>query len=60
MNSNIKNSYNMRKIKKFNNIDQMYNQDDLRNMILKPQKIEKPNINITSLIDNKKIQMIVN
>ncbi len=54
MNSNIKNSYNMKKIRKFNNIDQMYNQDDLKNMILKPQKIEKPNININSLIDNKK------
>jgi len=55
MNSNIKNSYNMKKIKKFNNIDQMYNQEDLKNLILKPQKIEKPNININSLIDNKKI-----
>ncbi len=54
MNSNIKNSYNMKKIKKFNNIDQMYNQDDLKNLILKPQKIEKSNININSLINNKK------
>ena len=44
----------MKKIKKFNNIDQMYNQEDLKNLILKPQKIEKPNININSLIDNKK------
>lgn len=53
MNSNVKNSYNMRKMKKFNNIDQMYNQDDLKNLLLKPQKIEKPNLNLGSLINNK-------
>ena len=52
-NSNIRDSYNMKKIKKFNNIDQMYNQDELKNLIIKPQKIEKPNINIQSLIDNR-------
>jgi hypothetical protein len=45
----------MKKIKKFNNIDQMYNKDDLKNLIIKPQKIEKPNINIKSLIDTKEI-----
>ena len=44
----------MRKMKKFNNIDQMYNQTDLKNLILKTQKIEKPNINLDSLINNKK------
>ncbi len=54
MNSDIKNSYNMKKIKKFNNIDQMYSQNDLKNLILKPQKIEKPNINLKSMIDSKK------
>lgn len=53
MNSNVKNSYNMRKMKKFNNIDQMYNQNDFKNLILKPQKIEKPNLNLDSLINNK-------
>lgn len=53
MNSNAKNSYNMRKMKKFNNIDQMYNQDDFKNLLLKPQKIEKPNLNLDSLINNK-------
>jgi hypothetical protein len=53
MNSNVKNSYNMRKMKKFNNIDQMYNQNDFKNLILKPQKIDKPNINLDSLINNK-------
>lgn len=54
-NSNIRNSYNMKKIKKFNIVDQMYNQDDLKNLIIKPQKIEKPNINIETLINNKEI-----
>lgn len=53
MNSNIKNSYNIRKMQKFNNIDQIYNQNDFKNLILKPQKIEKGNINLDSLIDNK-------
>lgn len=53
MSSNVKNSYNMRKMQKFNNIDQMYNQSDFKNLILKQQKIEKPNINIASLITNK-------
>lgn len=52
-NSNIRNSYNMKKIKKFNNIDQIYNKDELKNLIIKPQKIEKPNINIKSLVDDR-------
>lgn len=45
----------MKKIKKFNNIDQMYSHEDLKNLIIKTQKINKPNLNISSLIDNKKI-----
>jgi hypothetical protein len=53
MNSNIRDSYNIKKIKKFNNIDHLYNQDELKNLIIKPQKIEKPNINIKSLVDNR-------
>ena len=44
----------MKKINKINNIDQMYNQDDLKNIIIKPIKIDKPNINIESLINSKK------
>lgn len=52
-NSNIRNSYNMKKIQKLNNIDQLYNKDDLKNLIIKPQKIEKPNINIKSLVDTR-------
>ena len=54
-NPNIKNSYNLKKIKKFNNIDQMYNQDELKNLIIKSQKIEKTNINIKSLMDNREL-----
>ncbi len=53
MNSNIRNSHNMKKIKKFNNIDQLYNQDELKNLVIKPQKIEKPNINIKSLVESR-------
>ena len=51
--SDIKNLYNKKKMKKFNNIDQMYNQNDFKNIILKPQIIVKPNINISSLMNNK-------
>jgi hypothetical protein len=54
MSINSRNSYNIRKIKKFNNIDQTYNNEDLKNIVIKPQKIEKANINLSSLIDNKK------
>lgn len=53
MNSNIRNSYNMKKIKKFNNIDQLYNQEELKNLVIKPQKIEKPNINIKTLLESR-------
>ena len=33
-------AYNMKKIKKFNSIDQIHNTEDLKNLILKPEKIE--------------------
>jgi len=49
----MKNSYNIRKMQKFNNIDQMYSQNDFKNLILKSQKIEKPNINMDSLLNNR-------
>jgi len=55
MNSNIRNSYNINKIKKFNNIDQQYNQDELKNIILQPMKIEKSIVDFKSLINNKTI-----
>jgi len=51
--NNTRDDYNMKKIKKFNSIDQKYNKDDLKNIILNPQKIEKPNINIETLVQNK-------
>jgi hypothetical protein len=53
MKSNIRDSYNIKKIRKFNNIDQNYNEDDLKNLIIKPEKIEKPNIDISKLLDEK-------
>lgn len=52
-NSNIRDSYNVRKIQRFNNIDNLYNKEDLKNLILKPVKIEKVNINIKTLVDTR-------
>ena len=46
-------SYNMKKMQKFNKIDQQYNKDNLKELIIKPIKIEKPNINIDSLVQNR-------
>lgn len=51
--SNSRESYNLRKIQKFNKIDQKYDTDSLKQMILKPEKIEKPNLNIESLVKNR-------
>jgi hypothetical protein len=51
--NNARDEYNMRKIKKFNSIDQVYNKDELKNLIINPQKIEKPNINIETLVQNR-------
>ena len=45
--------YNLRKIQKFNKIDQSYDTDSLKQMIIKPEKIEKPNINIENLVKNR-------
>jgi hypothetical protein len=51
--NNARDEYNMKKIKKQNSIDQVHNKDDLKNIILKPQKIDKPNINIETLVQNR-------
>ncbi len=51
--SNTRDEYNMRKIKKFNSIDQLHNKEDLKNIIINPQKIEKPNINIEKLVQTR-------
>ena len=53
MKSNIRDSYNIKKIRKFNNIDKNYNDEDLKNLIIKPEKLEKPNINVSKLLDEK-------
>ncbi len=46
-------AYNMKKIKKFNSIDQLHNTEDLKNLILKPIKIEKANIDIKALANSR-------
>lgn len=46
-------AYNMKKIKKFNSIDQIHNTEDLKNIILKPEKLEKTNIDIKALANNR-------
>lgn len=51
--SNSRDSYNLKKITKFNNIDQKYNSNDIKNSIIKPVKLEKPNINIEQIINDK-------
>jgi len=43
-------SYNMKKIQKFNKIDQTFDKDNLKQLIIKPVKIEKPNQNIASIV----------
>ena len=42
-------AYNMKKIKKFNSIDQVHNNNDIKNLIIKTEKIEKANIDIKAL-----------
>lgn len=54
--NNNRDSYNMRKINKLNNIDQIYNKDELKKMIINPQQIEKPNLNLVSLIESKNLE----
>jgi hypothetical protein len=54
--SNSREIYNLKKIQKFNNIDRSQNPqniDNIKNMILKPQKIEKPDLNIEKLVKNR-------
>jgi hypothetical protein len=51
--ANSRESYNLKKIQNFNKIDQSYDKDSLKQMIIKPEKIEKPNLNIENLIKNR-------
>ena len=53
MSNNIRNNFDMRKIKKFNDIDQKYNDENFVNYFIKSEKIVKPKINIKSLADEK-------
>ena len=43
---NSRDSYNLKKIQKLNSVDQAYNKDNLFDLIIKPQKVEKTDINI--------------
>ena len=43
MSVDIRESYNLKKIQKFNNIDQTHNMDQLKDVIIKSEKIQKPN-----------------
>ena len=49
-------SYNMKKIQKFNKIDQTYDKDNLKQLIIKPIKIEKPNQNIASIANVREVE----
>jgi hypothetical protein len=51
--ANLRESYNLKKIQKFNKIDQAHDKDSLKEMIIKPEKIEKPNLNIENLVKNR-------
>ncbi len=53
MSVDIRETYNLKKIQKFNNIDQKHNIDQLKDVIIKTEKIQKPNININNLIKSK-------
>jgi hypothetical protein len=53
MSVDIRESYNLKKIQKFNNIDQSHNMDQLKDVIIKSEKIQKPNININNLVKSK-------
>ena len=53
MSVDIRNSHNLKKIQQFNNIDQKYNIDQLKDVIIKTEKIQKPNININNLVKSK-------
>lgn len=53
MSVDIRETYNLKKIQKFNNIDQIHNMDQLKDVIIKTEKIQKPNININNLIKSK-------
>jgi hypothetical protein len=54
--SNSREAYNLKKIQKFNKIDQSYDSESLKQIILKPEKIEKPNLNIEILVKNRENQ----
>ena len=51
--SNSREMYNLKKIQKFNTIDQSHSKDSLIHTIINPEKIQKPNLNIENLVKNR-------
>jgi hypothetical protein len=51
--NNSRDSYNLKKMTRLNKIDQSYNTNDIKNLIIKPVKIEKPNIDINKIVNDK-------
>jgi hypothetical protein len=54
--ANSRDSYNLKKIQNFNKIDQKFDKESLKKIIIKSEKIDKPNLNIEnieSLLKNK-------
>lgn len=54
--SNSRDAYNLKKIQKFNKIDQTYDKESIKQMIIKPEKIEKTNINIEGLVKTRETE----
>jgi len=52
---NSRDTYNLKKIQKFNKIDQSFDKNNLKDMIIKPIKIDKPQANMDSLLKNREI-----
>jgi len=50
---NSRDSYNLKKIQKLNSVEQSYNKDNLFDLIIKPQKIEKTDINILQVANQR-------
>lgn len=52
----VRDNYNLKKIQKFNNIDKTHNTSNLKEMIIKPEKILKPSLDMDCLIKNRELQ----
>lgn len=57
-NSNVRNSHNIKKMNRFNNVDKMYSDNELKDLIIKPIRIEKPNIDIKSIASTRETENV--